>query len=207
MADNLPFQMHVEEYKHLTDEIKRRVSYQILLLGGNITFVSVVIDKISERLDSAHLTALLVVPLVSLVIVWMFFEQDVFITQAASYIHRSLRQKIISSIEAGQAGQGGAHPPIPADILDWEGFRHNALFGTWANRAFMWAMAQFRLLATAGPGAFLLVGACLVISGLQGSFCSLSVLQRLLLAADVVAVAVSTALHFIVIGLYKRISA
>ena len=160
MANNdLEWSTHLEEYKNLTDEIKRRVSYQLLILGGNVTFISAVIGTLSDKFDANHLTTILLLPLVSFVIVWLFFEQDVFVTQPARYLHRALRPAILRCI----AKKTGGKADDLSEVMAWEAFRSKLLFDPNSSyRGFFRSMVLFRWFATIGPGLALLVAAAYI---------------------------------------------
>src|SRR6266496_3703088 len=145
--------------QNLTDEIKRRVSYQLLILGGNVTFISAVIGTLSDKFDANHLTMILLLPLVSFVIVWLFFEQDVFVTQPARYLHRALRPAILRCI----AKKTGGKADDLSEVMAWEAFRSKLLFDPNSSyRGFFRSMVLFRWFATIGPGLALLVAAAYI---------------------------------------------
>lgn len=190
----------IEEYKNLTDEIKRRVSYQLIIIGGNITFITAVINALSDKFDTNHLTIILLLPLVSFVIVWLFYEQDVFVTQPARYLHRKLRPAMLDVIESD------SNPPKDSSkVMNWEEYRNELLFSAGSDyKNFMWFMIFFRTAATAGPGIALVVGALYLTWDL--SFCNnLTLLQMLLFIVDIVGIGFCFYTHHRVNAYYKGI--
>jgi hypothetical protein len=159
------------------------VQHQLILLGANLTFLSAILAKLADSLDLPHLTIVLAVPLVSFVICWLYFEQDVFLTQAASYLHRALRPNILKRIEHDDPD--GTKGNIEG-IFDWEKYRHNLLFQDSRNRLFMRLMIGFRLAATVGPGAVLFGIAIYVVLLPPWAITKLDYVQYMLLSIDLI---------------------
>jgi hypothetical protein len=203
MANDREWAAHLEEYKNLTDEIKRRVNYQLLIVGGNITFTAAVIGALADKFDAKHLTMILLLPLVSFVIVWLFFEQDVFVTQPARYIHRELRTAMIRCIDADPQNR----PVDIAKVMQWEEYRTSLLFGHDSPYSdFFKLMKFFRVVATVGPGAALLAGGFYVIWADPAAFGKLTGLHFALFALDSFGVIFSFAVYYRVERYYQSIA-
>jgi hypothetical protein len=181
MAGDFEWTAYLEEYKNLTDEIKRRVSYQLIVIGGNITFTSAVIGALADKFDVGHLTIILLLPLVSFIIVWLFLEQDVFVTQPARYLHQVLRPALVRLIEKDVGGRATDSPAV----MGWEAYRHELLFDPASPyRGFFGQMWRFRYFATIGPGLALLITAGYIAWYNPGGVQKLAKLQVLLFAVD-----------------------
>jgi hypothetical protein len=146
----------IEEYKSLRSEIKQRVTNQLTVAGGNLVLVAASIQYLLPHFGIT--ISVLVAPVLFAAVSWLYFEQDVFIIHAASYLHQSLRPAIIARVNSGQPGL--QHDV--KQIMAWESFRRESLFGGTFDRAFLWFMTVFRVLATAGPGIAILLGIVLI---------------------------------------------
>jgi hypothetical protein len=200
--DDLEWSAHLEEYKNLTDEIKRRVSYQLLILGGNITFISAVIGTFSDNFDADHLTMILLLPLVSFVIGWLFFEQDVFVTQPARYLHQALRPALLRCIAKRTDGQA----EDLSKVMAWEAFRNKLLFDPGSSyHGFFRLMVLFRWFATIGPGLALLVAAAYITWRSPGGLYAVTLLQWFLFTIDIIGVIFGFVIHRRVDRFYREI--
>src|SRR5262245_43495731 len=202
MASDLEASALLEEYKVLRAEIAQRVQHQLIILGGNLTFLSAMVTAFSDSFDMAHLTIILAIPLVSFVISWLYFEQDVFLTQAASYLHQSLRPTILKKI----ATDAGKQPEDFAAVLSWEDFRNKILFSISRNRTFLRIMVLVRLAANVGPGATLLLVALNLVLSQPAGFDDTTFLQRTLFVIDFAGMILSYYQHQYVLRLYKEIA-
>ena len=202
MASDLEASALLEEYKVLRAEIAQRVQHQLIILGGNLTFLSAMVTAFSDSFDMAHLTIILAIPLVSFVISWLYFEQDVFLTQAASYLHQSLRPTILKKI----ATDAGKPPEDFAAVLSWEDFRNKILFSISRNRTFLRIMVLVRLAANVGRGATLLLVALNLVLSQPAGFDDTTFLQRTLFVIDFAGMILSYYQHQYVLRLYKEIA-
>ena len=135
----------MEEYRTLRAEIQQRVTNQLTIAGGNLALVAAAIQFVLPNFGITGSTLLL--PILFAAVAWLYFEQDIFIIQAASYLHQRLRPAIIARLTSSEPGAR-----VPDDVLAWESFRGDALFGQTFYRRFLWFMTAFRVIATAGPG-------------------------------------------------------
>ena len=141
----------MEEYRTLRAEIQQRVTNQLTIAGGNLALVAAAIQFVLPNFGITGTTLLL--PILFAAVAWLYFEQDIFIIQAASYLHQRLRPAIIARLTSSEPGAR-----VPDDVLAWESFRGDALFGQTFYRRFLWFMTAFRVIATAGPGLAILLG-------------------------------------------------
>lgn len=141
----------MEEYRTLRAEIQQRVTNQLTIAGGNLALVAAAIQFVLPNFGITGSTLLL--PILFAAVAWLYFEQDIFIIQAASYLHQRLRPAIIARLTSSEPGAR-----VPDDVLAWESFRGDALFGQTFYRRFLWFMTAFRVIATAGPGLAILLG-------------------------------------------------
>jgi len=144
----------MEEYRSLRSEIGQRVQNQLYIIGGNLALISALLGILAKSFCIQNLTFILLTPMVFFAITWLYFEQDVFLTQAATYLHQHLRPIILRRIAEEAAGTEGE-----LVIMEWEKFRNEVLFRRTRNRVFLQLMVIFRLFATLGPGAAILCGA------------------------------------------------
>jgi hypothetical protein len=134
------------EYQDIRDEIHQRVNHQITIAGANVALGAAVLTFSSHFANLPDALPFgLVFPFG--VIGWLYFEQDVFITQAAAYAHAVLRPLITT-----RANEGSTEP-VP--LLEWEDFRNRRLFERRRDRRWLWMMIAFRYTATVGPGVAL----------------------------------------------------
>ncbi|MGC1890451.1 MAG: hypothetical protein WA709_30965 [Stellaceae bacterium] len=169
----------IEEYKSLRHEIGQRVYYQYLIIGGELALVSAALGFLSQVFVVEKLNIFLLSPPIFIAISWLYIEQDVFITHAASYLHQTLRPLIISRI-----AEETQRPQDRISIMDWERFRNTVLFRTHANRFFFRVMLTFRLLATTMPVIGLLIGALYLILTKPDSYKNLNIFQYGLFGLD-----------------------
>jgi len=176
MITDLETNSLIEEYKSLRSEIAQRVNYQTLIMAGELALISGTLGLVSQSYSVDKLTFLLFAPLIFIVISWLFLEQDVFIAQAASYLHQDLRPLIIRRI-----AQEARPPQAEISVMRWEAFRKEELFGTRKKQLNFWVTTIFRALATIGPAA-VLIGAVMLIK--PEVYKDLTPLQDTLLGID-----------------------
>jgi len=198
---DLETEVLIEEYRSLRAEINQRVQNQLYIIGGNLALLAAAFQLILPDLAKGKVTTLtLLCPFVFYVVAWLYFEQDVFLTQAATYLHQRLRPAILNRVQ---------HSSGPAtavnDILGWEDFRNAVLFRQRTNRVFLKLMTAFRLLATLGPGVAIL-GAIVRVVILDKTIAFHSpVLWYFLYGFNLVALGVLIYLALHVIYLYSQI--
>jgi len=145
----------LEEYRDIRGEIARRVNNQLVVLGGMIVLVAALLPVVGKE---GYTDALILgAPFVFGTTAWIYFEQHIFVAQAAAYVHRCLRPAIMSRLDNAQG------------VLAWESFRHDVLYGERVNRAFLHMMTMFQLIATLGPGSFVILSAFIVQPWRDGS--------------------------------------
>jgi hypothetical protein len=138
----------LEEYRDLRGEIARRVNNQLVVLGGMIVLVATLLPVVGRE---GYTDALILgAPFVFGTTAWIYFEQHIFVAQAAAYVHQRLRPAILARVDNGQ------------DLLAWESFRNDVLYGRRINRMFLHTMTVFQLVATLGPGLFIILAALTV---------------------------------------------
>ena len=106
----------MEEYRTLRAEIEQRVTNQLTVAGGNLVLIAAAIQFVLPSFGISART--LVMPILFAAVAWLYFEQDVLIIQAASYLHRKLRPAILARI-----GSDRAAARSPDDVFAWEAFR------------------------------------------------------------------------------------
>lgn len=191
------------EYNSLREEIGQRVQNQLYIVGGNLALLAAASQLVLPDLAKSHVTILaLLTPQVFYVVAWLYFEQDVFLTQAATYLHQRLRPAILVRIR-----QVTATPIKSYDVMGWEDYRNEILFKKRMNRLFLKSMTVFRLCATLGPGVISL-GAIIRCATFDRSLiCHSSVLWYILFGLDVVGLGLLVLLAIHILDLYAEIGA
>jgi hypothetical protein len=133
------------EYQSLEAEIRQRTTNQFLILGGAIAVVAATVPLYRGISDPTKSLLPMAAPLLLFFVGWLYFEQDVFITHVATYLHQELRQRIQMQLVKGR-GQDALDP-----VLLWEGYRSLVLFRR--DRALLVGMALFRLFFVCGPAS------------------------------------------------------
>ncbi len=136
----------IAEYAALRAEIMHRITNQLTIVGGNIALLTIAFTSFKEQFGHATVSfELLLAPIVFIVVAWWFFQQDILIAQAASYLHKALRPRL----EARLDREFG--PAASAGIMQWESHRTELPFRR-AGIVFEFLDPLFRLAATLGPG-------------------------------------------------------
>lgn len=131
------------EYRSLADEIRQRTSNQFLILGGAVALMAATVPLYRGIPDPTRSLVPMVGPLLLFFVGWLYFEQDVFITHVAGYLHRDLRPRIQMQLVSD-------HGLSPLEtVLRWESYRRSILFGR--SRGLIWSMAFFRALFVCAP--------------------------------------------------------
>jgi hypothetical protein len=185
----------VEEYRTLRIEIGQRVQFQMLVMGGIVALSTVLIPIAVDRVHTGNVTPLLAAPIVFAVTAWLYFEQDIFITQAASYLNQDLAVAVRSRLSPDRSDY----------VMRWERRRNEMLFSTKRLRRLMDLMFGFRLLATLGPGATSFVVACGLVLSAAEPIESMHWWDWVLVAADLIVIAFLAWLSRYVLGLYRAI--
>jgi len=203
MAGKLESDALMEEYKTLRTEIAQRVQSQFVITGANLAFLSAVLVKLPDWANADHVNLLLALPLVTPVIAWLYFEQDVFVTQAASYLHNKLRPAVMRRV----ASEASNTPVEPVEeLMGWEDYRNELLFSRPRDRRFMMMLVVFRLLANTGPGVAMLLVGGYVLHATAARLCAVTALQWVLIAADGLAIGFSVSQYASVFRRYLRIA-
>ena len=191
----------MEEYRSLRSEISKRVQNQLYIIGGNLALLSALLGILAESFSIQNLTFILLVPMVFFVIAWLYFEQDVFLTQAATYLHQQLRPTILRRI-----AEETTQPEGEIAVMEWEKFRNEVLFRRRRNRIFLQLMVILRLFATLGPGAALLFGAIYLVLHNPCNFGQIGWIHYVLFRFDVVWFAFLCYQYQYVLRLYSEIA-
>ena len=191
-------QVLLAEYGDLRSEIHQRVNNQLLVIGGNIALLAAVLPAYDILADKAPVS-FLVLPLLFSFVAWLYFEQDLFLTEAATYLHRELRPQVERELHGETPGRH------PVAVMQWERFRGEILFTRRRERRLLTITFAFRYLATMGPGVG---GLALGLSELSWGSRTLAVqiVSVVLIAVDVVLIAFLVFLARLVVRLYEEIS-
>lgn len=192
-----PAEVLLAEYTDLRGEIHQRVSNQLLVLGGNVALLAGVLPAY-DRLKELAPLSFLALPILFSIVAWLYFEQDIFLTQAATYLHKELGPRLSSVIQTGSG-----NPPVP--LFQWERFRGEVLFQRTRERRLLATMIVFRYLATMGPG---IGGLALGLTNLRwgASDYKVRAAAGLMVLIDLTLVSFLTYLARLVIRLYREIS-
>lgn len=190
----------MEEYRTLRSEISNRVQNQLYLIGGNLALLSACLGVLPKFFSMQNLLLILIMPMVFFVIAWLYFEQDVFLTQAATYLHQRLRPTILRRI-----AEETALPEGGIEVMEWEQFRNEILFHRRRNRIFLQLMVIFRLFATLGPGAALLFSAIYLVLHNPSSWGQVGWIHYVLFGLDVICFAYLCYQYQYVLRLYSEI--
>jgi hypothetical protein len=146
----------IEEYKSLREEILQRCQFQLVIMAATIALVSAFLPLAAKYATGEHLTVLFAAPLVFAATTWLYFEQDIFITQAADYLNNTLAPRLRRRIPE-------EHHEV---IMQWEIERHRMLFVDTTTNVLINIMFWVRLLAVLGAGvAALAVAVVVAIDG------------------------------------------
>lgn len=140
----------IEEYISLRHEINQRTQNQLYLLAVNIASFPAIFSLTNFNLEK--ITLLLSISIIYCVIAWLYIEQDVFLTQAATYLNKRFKKNIVNRITELTQTSDKIYT-----IMEWEEFRHTVLFKEKTNKHFMKTMTFFRILATFGPSIVIFV--------------------------------------------------
>ncbi len=185
----------IEEYRSLRHEIGQRVQFQLLVMGGIIALSTALIPVAIDHVDTTNVTLLLAAPVVFAITAWLYFEQDIFITQAATYLNQDLAGAVRSRLPTPQAH----------NVMQWEIRRGKMLFSTRASRRLIDVMFGFRLIATLGPGATSFIVACGLVLTARDPLAAVHWWDWVLAGVDLVAMAFLGWLSRYVVGLYRAI--
>lgn len=142
----------IEEYKSLREEILRRCQFQLVIMAATVAITSAFIPLAAKYANGQNLTVLFAAPLVFAATTWLYFEQDIFITQAASYLNNSLAPALRKRVSTDHGGV----------IMQWEIERHRMLFDDGKTKRLIAIMFWVRLFAVLGSGIAALVVATVV---------------------------------------------
>lgn len=143
----------IAEYKSLRDEIVQRINFQFLIMAGTVALLAALIPLAAKYANGHHVTVLFAAPLVFAATTWLYFEQDIFITQAASYLNNSLAPRLREHVSQDVAGS----------LMQWEIERHRMLFGNPTTKRLVDVMFWVRLFAVLGAGIAAMLVALVVI--------------------------------------------
>lgn len=184
----------IEEYKSLREEILRRCQFQLLIITVTVAIASAFIPLAARYSSEQHLTVLFAAPLIFSATTWLYFEQDIFITQAATYLNTGLAPALRARLPADVGGV----------VMQWEVHRHEMLFVDRTANGLVTAMFWVRLVAVLGFGvAALAVAIFVAIDESPGD--SLHWYDYLLAVIDVAAIAALSWLSRYVRKLYAKI--
>jgi len=190
----------MEEYRTLRSEISNRVQNQLYLIGGNLALLSALLGVLAKSFSIQNLFLILIMPMVFFVITWLYFEQDVFLTQAATYLHQRLRPIILRRI-----AEETTLAEDKIEVMGWEKFRNEILFHRRRNRIFLQLMIIFRLFATLGPGLMLLISAIYLVFHNPCNWSQVEWIHYVLFGVDVIWFAYLCYQYQYVLRLYSEI--
>jgi hypothetical protein len=137
----------LEEYKSLRAEILLRCQFQLIIMTATVVLVAAFVPFAAKYAGDSNLTVLFAAPLVFSATTWLYFEQDIFITQAATYLNSDLAVEVRKLL-----------PEADADLIwRWEERREEMLLGTKKDRRLLSAMFAIRLSMVLGAGIVALV--------------------------------------------------
>lgn len=112
-----------EEYKALRSDIIQRVQLQTQIIAFIILISGASIPLVFKIVDSRFFTFFLLISPLYFIVGWLYFEQDIFMTQAATYLNGVLRPKIIHSLDDKNIGD----KLDKESIFNWEIYRNKIL--------------------------------------------------------------------------------
>jgi hypothetical protein len=191
-----------EEYKALRDDILRRAQLQVQIIVFIAIISGVSIPLAFKIVDSGLFIFFLLISPIYFIAGWLYFEQDMFLTQAATYLNSVLRPKIIQSLSDENIGE-----KLDNDsIFYWEIFRNRILFGDLKKRLFIYLMTLFRIMATTGPGLAAILGFIYYVSINSTTSRPWTGFEFFLVLFDIFLALIIFSLALKVITCYKRIS-
>lgn len=168
------YELCLEEYRALRNEISHRIRMQFQIIAACLVLIGAAFPFIPSILESERFFTFLLIAPIYLALGWLYFEQDTFITQAATYLNSEVRQKIakilVNSRPSEQIEKGGVDPS--KRILRWEDFRSELLFGRPLSKIWFYLMIFFRMVLAVGGG----IGAILAfvqLNSLNPNMCRL----------------------------------
>lgn len=148
------YELCLEEYRALRNEISHRIRMQFQIIAASLVLIAAAFPFIPSILESEKFFTFLLIAPIYLALGWLYFEQDTFMTQAATYLNSEVRQKIakilVDSYPNEQIEKGGVDPS--KRILRWEDFRNELLFGRPVSRFWLYFMVFFRMVLAVGGG-------------------------------------------------------
>jgi hypothetical protein len=132
------------EYEQVRREIHQRGNNQVTIQGVDVTLLAAILS-FSGHFKGSHASLILALVFPFAFLGWYYFEQDLLIAQAASYIERKLKPRISEHVSELM---GVTREPL----LGWETFRHKLNFGEEADRLWIALGIAFRYVAVVGPG-------------------------------------------------------
>ncbi len=149
------YEIDLEEYRTLRSEIMHRIQMQFQVIAAEVVLVGAAVPFIPTLLESQRFGMFLVAAPVYLGLGWLYFEQDTWIAQAATYLNSEVRSKLAKALvkeDAIEQGAENAAGPL-GRILRWEDFRNEMLFKRTSGVVFLAMMLFFRLVLAAGAGS------------------------------------------------------
>lgn len=134
----------VAEYEQVREEILQRGNHQVTIQAAEVALGAAILS-FSGHFKGAHASLLLAFVFPFALLAWYYFEQDLLITQAASYIERKLKPRISKHVSELMGDER-------LSLLGWETFRREKLLGkkegdrTWTRLGL-----GFRYAAWVGP--------------------------------------------------------
>ena len=85
------------EYEQVRNEIHQRGNHQVTIQGADVALLAAILS-FSGHFKSSHASLILALVFPFAFLGWYYFEQDLLITQAAAYIERELKERIIERV-------------------------------------------------------------------------------------------------------------
>lgn len=148
------YEVTLEEYRGLRNEIMHRIRMQFQIIVAAVILVGAALPFIPAILESQRFVMFLAAAPVYLALGWLYFEQDTWITQAATYLNSEVRSRIAKALVNSRPVEQSEKdvPRLLQRILRWEDFRNEMLFGRCSGIVFSVIMLFFRLTLAAGAG-------------------------------------------------------
>lgn len=137
----------IAEYQSLRSEILERCKFQLLIMGATVALAVAYFPLALAYTSGREVTVLLAAPLLFAATAWLYFEQDIFITQAASYLNQSLAPALRERVSADARDI----------VMQWEPERRRMLFDDPTTKTLVTLMFWMRLFAVLGAGIAALV--------------------------------------------------
>lgn len=167
------YELCLEEYRALRNEISHRIRMQFQIIAASLVLIAAAFPFIPSILEKERFFTFLLIAPIYLALGWLYFEQDTFITQAATYLNSEVRQKIAQIlVKSRPSEQIEMGVDLSKRILRWEDFRNELLFGRPLGRFWLYFMVFFRMVLAVGGGVAAIL-AFVQLTTLNSNICRL----------------------------------